>query len=171
MSGQMAEEMDRYKATMAAIEGSGWSLDQVMFALTYYEDGCAVTDDNRTNLDVIMATILNLSPEMQQKTWTKLCLGYINNNLRGMSTDQIVENLMKHGIGFASKTAAKLSLDLFIVSLEEVRPIYKHVSLLTTLFFLSTTYCTVCRPAGISSNVPWRTVFISVMRCTFQATA
>jgi hypothetical protein len=104
---------------MVSINAPGWSLDDIMVPVTYYEDGCSPCDHMRTSIEVIMMTFLGYSPEMQQKPWTKMCLGYINNTLRNISDLQLRENLMLHA-GYKTKASAEAEISRFMTSLSEV---------------------------------------------------
>jgi hypothetical protein len=87
----MAANMEDRKREYVNSEAPGWKMTDIMAPVTYYEDGVRTNDHGRNGIEVIMMTFLGFSPDMQQKPWTKMCIGYINNTLLDVSRTQVEE--------------------------------------------------------------------------------
>ena len=90
----MARKISRHRARESSNFESGWKETDVMIPVTYYNDGVVPTDHKRIKIEVILMNVLSFSPEMQQKLWSNICLGYINHSLTGMTVDELVGHIM-----------------------------------------------------------------------------
>jgi hypothetical protein len=91
MATNVAERRRRHSANPA----SGWKESDIMVPVTYYNDGVVPTDHGRIKIEVLLMNILSFSPEMQNKLWSHICLGYVNHSLTGITVEQLVWHIME----------------------------------------------------------------------------
>jgi hypothetical protein len=89
----MAANVSRRCRTKSMDPRSGWKETDIMIPVTYYNDGVVPTDHGRISIEVLLMNVLSFSPEMQQKLWSNICLGYINHSLSGMTIEELVEQI------------------------------------------------------------------------------
>lgn len=89
MSGQMARRVAERRAALSADPSSGWQLSDILVPITLYGDGVVPTDQGNISIEVLMMTILNFSPELQEKPWSKICLGYLNDKVAYMGHNEM----------------------------------------------------------------------------------
>jgi hypothetical protein len=75
------------------IRESNWKQSDIMIPVTYYNDGVVPTDHGRTKIEVLLMNILSFSPEMQQKSWSNICIGYINHTIGGITVEELVSHI------------------------------------------------------------------------------
>jgi hypothetical protein len=95
MEGKMAADVAKRRERNAGIHNSGWKTTDIMIPVTYYNDGVVPTDHGRIKIEVLLMNILSFSPEMQQKMWTNICLGYVNHSITGMTEEEVVGYVMR----------------------------------------------------------------------------
>jgi hypothetical protein len=96
MSGEMARQVAARRTAMAADKSSGWKPSDIIIPVTLYGDGVEPTDQGGNSVDVKMLTVLNFSPELQEKPWSKICLGYINcKKVLSMSNDELIKYIIR----------------------------------------------------------------------------
>ena len=96
MSGDMAHQVAERRAALASDPSSGWKLSDILIPITLYGDGVVPNDHGGISIEVLVMTILNLSPELQEKTWSKICLGYVNDQVTGLGTNELIENIQRY---------------------------------------------------------------------------
>lgn len=74
---------------------TGWKPTDLLVPVTYYNDGVVPTDHGRVKIEVLLMNVLSFSPEMQQKLWSNICLGYINHSITGMTVEELVVHIME----------------------------------------------------------------------------
>lgn len=99
MSGRMANHVAERHAMNVSDGKPGCKDSDLHMALTYYGDAACPNDFGALKkIEVAVMTCLNFSPEMQEKSFTKRALFYINHGgfTEGMNAEEIASQLMKY---------------------------------------------------------------------------
>lgn len=91
MEGTMAHSVAERRNKNALIPNSNWKNNDIMFPIGYYNDGVKPDDGKKVLVEVLLIICYLFSPEMQQKPFSPMCIGYINHSISGMTEESIIK--------------------------------------------------------------------------------